>query len=240
MKIMQAGDHIEQTIPDALKPGLVAFLSGFITEERYARFRQVIEQRTRYLTVVVENAFQSHNISAVLRSCECFGIQDVHIIENLNVYRTHKDIVLGADKWLNVNRYNGDNAVKSCIRGLRQNGYRIAATSPSPDACTIWDLPLDRKTAIVLGTEMDGISAEVKQAADLFFTIPMTGFTESLNLSVSAGICLFHLSARIRESVADWKLGDDEKTAVIIGWIRHSLNRPETLIREFLRMNGVA
>ncbi|HRY33456.1 MAG TPA: RNA methyltransferase [Bacteroidales bacterium] len=222
-----------------MKAGLLEFLSGFITEERYTRFRHVLEQRTRYLTVVVENAYQSHNISAVLRSCECFGIQDVHIIENLNEYRTHKDIALGADKWLSISRYRQGNAVESCLRKLRRDGYRIVATSPRPDACTIWDLPLDQKTAVVLGTELDGISEEVKQAADLFFTIPMAGLTESLNLSVSAGICLFQLSKRVRESKAEWKLDEDEKTVILTEWIKLSLNQPETVIREFLRKNGV-
>ena len=139
--------------------------------------------RTRYLTVVLEDIFQSQNASAVLRTCDCFGIQDVHIIENRNPYEINPDVELGSAKWLNMNRYNksGHNTLEAFTE-LRKKGYKIIATSPHKNDLMIQDLPIEHKIALVFGSEREGLSDIALQNADAFVKIPMYGFTESFNI----------------------------------------------------------
>src|SRR5580698_6128827 len=109
---------------------LISYLSGFVTEERKKRFDEVIKNRTRHVTIGLEDIFQPHNASAVLRSCDCFGIQDVHIIENENKYTFNPNVSLGSEKWLTLKRYNdGDKSLDNCIDVLKKQGYAIAVTS---------------------------------------------------------------------------------------------------------------
>src|SRR5580704_9507836 len=114
-----------------MKNSLIQYLSGFVTEARLKRFEDVLVNRTRHIAIGLENIYQPHNASAVLRSCDCFGIQDVHIVENENKYTYNPDVSLGSEKWLTLNRYNnGDESVRTCINMLKNQGYSIAVTSP--------------------------------------------------------------------------------------------------------------
>ncbi|MFO7999037.1 MAG: RNA methyltransferase, partial [Bacteroidales bacterium] len=152
---------------------LLDHLSGFLTERRLERMKQVLDQRTRFLTVVLEDIYQSHNASAVLRSCECFGIQDVHIIENRNAFEVNPEVVMGASKWLDLHRYqNQDTNTADCLKELKSSGYRLVAATPHKNDCLLEDLPLEEKTALIFGTEMEGLSETALQMADGFVTIP--------------------------------------------------------------------
>ncbi|MDP4291248.1 MAG: RNA methyltransferase, partial [Bacteroidota bacterium] len=177
------------------KKAFLAYLETFLTEERLEKFDRIARNRTRYVTVVLEDIYQAHNASAVVRSCECFGIQDLYFIENLYEYHISPDVTMGSTKWLNVNRYNKpdtDNTT-ACIMDLKEKGYRIYATTPHTHDCLIQDLPLTEKTALVFGTELEGISETALKLADGFVRIPMYGFTESYNISVSAALCMFSM-----------------------------------------------
>lgn len=222
---------------DALyEHGLLNYLRGFITEKRSERFNEVVRCRTRYLCVVLENIYQSHNTSAVLRSCDCFGIQDVHIVEDLYASKTHPDIALGSDKWLNISHYKARNATRECLLLLKDQGYCIVATSPHNNSYDLDSLPLNRKIALVFGTELDGISSQVDQLADLYVKIPMVGFTESLNISVSAAISLYALSKRIRSEDLPWNLSEIEKTRILLDWVKNTVKKPDILEREYCKM----
>lgn len=222
------------------KKEFIAFLSELILPERVEKLKQVASNRTRHLTLVLENIFQAQNTSAVLRSCECFGIQEVHIIENTNEFNLHPDIVMGASKWLNMHQYNQmDFNTKTCIHKLKSEGYRIVATAPSLDGHTIFDLPLEQKTALMFGTELTGLSDEAMQMADDFMSIPMQGFTESLNISVSAAISLFHLTHRLHSSEIPWQLTDNENHDLLITWMLEGMRRPDLLIEKFLKEKGL-
>ncbi|MCK4543523.1 MAG: TrmH family RNA methyltransferase, partial [Spirochaetales bacterium] len=110
---------------------LINYLIGFITPERHARMQAVLAKRTRYLTVVLEDLYQAHNASAVLRSCDGFGVQDVHIVEGRNSFRVNEEIALGTAQWLTLHRYKGrQNNSREAVKTLRKQGYRIVATSP--------------------------------------------------------------------------------------------------------------
>ncbi len=223
------------------KKHLLALLSGRITPRRLAKMKQVVKKRTRHLTLVLEDIYQPHNASAVLRSCECFGIQDVHIIENRNIYQVNPDVVLGATKWLTLHQYAAEeHNTRSCIERLKQQGYRIVATTPHQNDCLLPHLEVDQKTALLFGTELEGLSREAIEMADAFVSIPMMGFSESLNISVSAAICLYHLTSKIRKSVDSWTLDEEEKTDILISWILQSVRNPDALINHLRQQPGKA
>lgn len=219
----------------SLKKELIAYLSEFISDTRKARFQEVLSHRTDHLRVVLENVYQEHNASAVLRSCDCFGIQNVHCIENRNTIRISDDVSMGSHKWLNVHRHNQkDENTVDTLRALKAQGYRIVATTPHRNDCTIDVLPVDRKLALVFGTELTGITPEVYQEADEFVKIPMYGFTESFNISVCAAICLYELSTRIRKTVPDLHLDEEAKIETHLSWLKKSVDGSALLINNYL------
>jgi tRNA (guanosine-2'-O-)-methyltransferase len=211
---------------------LIEYLTECLTPERKALFEKVLEQRTRYLTVVLEDIFQPQNASAVLRSVDCFGLQDLHVIENRNEFTVDREVAMGASKWLTVKKYQGqENNSLDAIQYLRQQGYRIVATTPHDGDTNLEDFDLAKgKAALFFGTELTGISDVVKQEADEFLKIPMYGFTESFNISVSAAIILHYLTYKMHgDSNIDWSLTDEEKATIKLSWIKRTLKRSELL-----------
>ncbi|MBL7851244.1 MAG: RNA methyltransferase [Cyclobacteriaceae bacterium] len=211
-------------------------LSQFVTEHKRGFMERVLASRTRYLTIVLEDIYQSQNTSAVIRTCECMGLQDVHVIETNSEWSTNKLILKGSNKWLNIIRYRkkGSNNTADCFEALRSKGYRIAVTDPA-GGVPIDEVPLDRPLAIVMGNERHGSSPFALQHADLAVTIPMAGFTESMNISVSAAICLHTTLSRLRRSDYPWPLSEEEKEELRLQWYRKSVRNAEVIEREFLR-----
>jgi len=210
---------------------ILGHLQQMISEERWEKFQQVLSQRTRYITVVLEDIFQPHNASAVIRTCELMGIRDLHIIENRNPYEVNRDIVVGSDKWISLHKYNRhNNNTLQCFKNLKSNGYRIVATTPHNNDVLITELPLDQKTALVLGNEGDGLSDTALQHADAFVKIPTYGFTESYNISVSAAICLYELTRRMRKEVPNWQLTNEETEILLIDYALKSIKNPRTFM----------
>jgi tRNA (guanosine-2'-O-)-methyltransferase len=193
----------------------------YITPERKSKIEKNAAERTRYVTVALEDIFQAHNTSAVLRSCDCFGVQDVHIIEQKHTYTLHESVAKGASQWLTIKRYNekGANNTERCFAALREKGYRIAATTPHAKDMLIDELQLDKKVALVFGTEQEGLSTYALEHADLFVKIPMYGFTESFNISVSAAICLYETVKRLRCSEYNWRLTEEERIDLQLEWL---------------------
>ncbi len=215
---------------------LLEYLSGFLTPHRKALFNSVLENRTKYFTVVLEDIFQPQNASAVLRTCDCFGIQDVHIIENRNEFNVDTQVALGASKWLNQYKYNNtENNSLDAIKQLKKQGYRIIATTPHTNDTYLNDFDLTKgKSALVFGSELPGISETIQQNADEFIKIPMYGFTESFNISVSAAIVLHHLTLKLHESdKIEWKLTEEEKDEIKLQWIKSTIKKSELLEKHF-------
>ncbi len=209
------------------KRALIDYLAQFITANRQAKFKQALAQRTRWLTVVLEDIYQSHNASAVVRSCECFGIQDLHIIENRNRYQINPDVTLGSAKWISLHRYRdaeGGNT-RPCLEKLRAEGYLLVATTPHQDEYLLPDLPVNQKLALLFGTEETGLTPEALAMADRFVRIPMFGLTESFNISVSAALCLYQLSLKLRQSACAWNLTAEEQTDLELEWLREVLKK---------------
>lgn len=217
------------------------YLTTFVTEERLSLFQNVLRQRTRFLTVVLENIFQPQNASAVLRSCDGFGIQDVHIIENFNNFRVSTGVTKGVDKWMTLEHYNSSefNTVE-CIHQLKSQGYTIAATSPHADGCELHNLPLEKPVAIMFGAEKKGLTSTALEMADMHVRIPMVGFSESFNISVSAAVTLYDITQRLKEKPAEvWKLSRDEKNVLLLEWLRKSFDNHELMEERFIEENGL-
>lgn len=216
----------------------IEILKSFVTDQRLKRFDEVIKFRTRYLTVVLENIFQPHNISAVLRTCDLFGVQNVNIIENFNQYIVNEDIALGSNKWLTLIKHDSliENSLKA-INLLKKDGYRIIATTPHTNDVTLNDFDITKgKFALIFGSELPGISDVVKQNADEFIKIPMFGFTESFNISVSAAITLYDITERLRKSKIDWKLTETEKNDIYLDWLKKTVKDAEKIIEKKLKL----
>ena len=208
---------------------LLNHLESLLTSQRRELFRKVIDQRTHHFTVAVQDVYQLHNTSAVIRSCDVFGVQDIHVVEEVNLKKIDREIAMGAQKWVDVHRYT---STEDCIGNLRSRGYRIIATSPHKGTA-LQDFDINRKGAIFFGRETKGLSEEVLESADEFLQIPMVGFTESLNISVSAAIVLQDLTARLRRSEVSWELSEEEKLRKRLEWARKNLKSAEEIIERF-------
>ena len=209
---------------------LLDYLEGFITPERRERFRQVLANRTRFLTVALEDVYQLHNASAVIRSCEVFGIQDAHLIEGRYGRRLDKKIAMGAQRWVDIHRYDTS---LSCMESLRSKGYRIIATTPREGSQTLQSFELEQPTALFFGTEKEGLSPELLDAADGALYIPMFGFTESLNISVAAAIILQELTRRIRQSGLPWHLSEAEILEKRFDWTCKTIRSVDEIIARY-------
>jgi tRNA (guanosine-2'-O-)-methyltransferase len=214
---------------------LIKYMEGFVSERRKERLKEVLAERTRHIAVVLEDVYQAHNASAVLRSCDCFGVQDVHFIENRNKFKISEDVSMGSTQWLSIKKYSQEeNNTASCLQGLKNKGYRIVATTPHKNDKTLSELDVTKPFALVFGTEIDGITETVFEMADEFVKIPMYGFTESFNISVSAALCMYELTGRIRKEKIPYQLNKAEKQDIYLEWLMASVAKSELIVKEFM------
>ncbi len=198
------------------KAALIDQLLAYVTENKRKKMQAVIANRTRYITVVLEDLFQEHNASAALRTCDIFGVQDVHVVEGKYSFKAVPTIAMGSSKWVDVHAYS---SITESITALKKDGYRIVATTPHTNCYELPNLPLDQKTAFIFGSEQTGLSPEALAQADTFVKIPMYGFVESFNVSVSVALCLYDVIHRLRASDIDWKLSEEETQNLMLQWI---------------------
>ena len=219
-----------------LNTNLITYLEGFVTEKRKNTFKNILLNRTRHFTVVLEDIFQQHNSSAVIRSCDVFGIQDIHIIENKYHSKVSRHVAKGSQKWLNLNNYKEDkNNTEDCLTRLKNEGYQIIATSPHNNTCTLHDLDISKKSAFIFGVEKSGVSEEVLINSDEILTIPMVGFTESLNISVAAAIILENLTNKLRNSNYQWRLSEKEQEIIYANWLEKSIKNVDEIKNRFFK-----
>ena len=215
---------------DVKDHNLLNYLEGFLTENRKEGFLRVLQNRTKHFTIAMEDVYQLHNTSAVMRSCEVFGIQELNVIEQKFGKRIDSEIAMGAQKWVDVFRFN---SVQVCLDSMREKGYQIIATSPHNDSCLLHEFDITKPAALFFGTESEGLSEEVLQQADGFLKIPMVGYTESLNISVSAAIIIQDITNRLRQSNLNWKLSEDEMLEKRLDWARKSIKDIEYIERKY-------
>ncbi|TDR25298.1 TrmH family RNA methyltransferase [Flavobacterium cheniae] len=212
---------------------LLTYLEGFITENRKEGFLRVLKNRTKHFTIAMEDVFQLHNTSAVMRSCEVFGIQELNVIEQKFGKSIDKEIAMGAEKWVDINRFS---SIQDCITNLKGKGYQIIATTPHNDSCLLHEFDITKPSALFFGTERDGLSEEVMQQADGFLKIPMVGYTESLNISVSAAIIIQDVTNRLRQSDINWQLSEEEVLEKRLDWTRKSIKDIEFIERKYFEL----
>lgn len=222
-------------------------LRRHVTDARWDRMQTVLAGRSRYIATAVEDIYQAHNASAVLRSCDAFGVQDVHIIENRNRYQVNPGVELGTAQWLSMYRYTRpretdskpqtagsakpEPRTRSAVATLHRLGYRVVATTPHRDDVTLRELDLAAgPVALVFGTEKEGLSNTALELADEYLRIPMHGFVESLNISVSAAITMQHLADRLRESDLPWRLPEHERRIILARWLRRSVKHADLIL----------
>jgi tRNA (guanosine-2'-O-)-methyltransferase len=205
---------------------------------------------------LLEDIYQSQNASAVLRTCDCTGIQDVHIIEEYNQYEVNPDVSLGASKWLSMyyfrsgfaddpSQYNrkpgveGGEQIRDAVRALKANGYRIVATSPHESGSSPEHFDLEKgKAALMFGTEKDGLTRRALDLADEFIRIPMQGFSESYNISVSVAVILYSLRKRMEQTDLDWRLTEEERKILLLDWLRESIKLSDRIEQKFRQEHG--
>jgi len=209
---------------------LLQHLETYLTEHRKLRFDNVLQQRTKHFTVATEDVYQLHNTSAVIRSCDVFGIQEVNIIEERNSKRIDREIAMGAQKWVDLNRFH---SVKECIKDLKQKGYQIVATTPHENDCLLHEFDVSKKACFFFGRETEGLSQEVLDEADCYLKIPMSGFTESLNISVSAAIILQHVTTKLKQTDIKWQLSKEEQLDLRLQWIKKTLKSSDDIVKRF-------
>lgn len=222
-----------------IEDSLLNFLAEFVSEHKKKRMQEVLDSRTFYITIALEDIYQSQNASATLRTCECLGVQNIHLIESRNLYTLNPDVVMGANKWLSLHYYGDqteEHATRNthdCISSLRQQGYRIVATTPHQDAYTPDTIPLDRPLALLFGSEEPGLTQTAMQEADSFLRLPMFGFTESYNISVSVALILNTLTHRLHNSGIQWQLTRSQRKKILLEWYRRTVRRHADLEKQF-------
>ena len=206
-----------------------------MTEDRVQKIEKVLNQRTDFITVCIEDVYQLHNTSAVMRSCEVFGVQSLHVISQKYGKKIDTEIAMGAQKWVDIYRYD---QTSEAINALKQKGYKIIATTPDKKSDSLSTFPLNEKIALFFGTERHGLSEEVISQADDFLHIPMVGFTESLNISVSAAIILQQLTERLRASENDWKFSEEDCFLKAIQWYESSIKNIASIKKAFMNQHS--
>lgn len=209
---------------------LFQYLQSYLTPRRKELFEQVVARRTRFLTVVTEDVYQLHNSSAVMRSCEVFGVQDVHIIEESLGKKLDREIAMGAQKWIDVHRYS---KAMDCMDELKEQGYTLIATTPHNDSCMLEDFEIEGPTALFFGKEKEGVSDVIMDGVDGYLKIPMYGFTESLNISVSAAIIIQELTRQLRQRDLPWQLSPEQQRRLLEQWTMRSIKSVDRIVERY-------
>ncbi|WP_281615441.1 RNA methyltransferase [Flammeovirga sp. SubArs3] len=214
--------------------GLIEYLKDFATPNKKEVIGKVLAERTNHLTVLLEEIYKPQNAAAVVRTCDCFGIQQMHVIDEEDKFQLSTSVAKGSAKWIDINKYK---SLEESVSHLKKAGYKIVATSPHTDM-TLDDLPVDESLALMFGNEFEGLTDEAMEAADYKIKIPMHGFAESFNISVSAALVLNHLSTKMRKDpTINWALTDEEKKVIEMAWIYKSIKHVDSVIKTFEQEN---
>ncbi len=215
------------------RSNIIGKFAQIINEDRIALLEEKLQQRTRYLTVVLDDIYLPQNASAIMRTSECLGIQSLHSIQERNKHKINRDVVNGAAKWVELDCYSESIGRKACIENLQQQDYKVVALTLSEDCIPLEELPVDEKLALCFGCEETGLSEELENKADYKVQIPIHGFTQSYNVSVSAGICLYYLLNKIKDTEQDWQLNQEEKEMLLIDWLSKSTPAGCSLLEKY-------
>jgi tRNA (guanosine-2'-O-)-methyltransferase len=223
-----------------IKQELINHLFEYITENKRKKIEEISAFRTRYLTLVLEDIEESKDASAVIRTCDCFGIQEINIVENNSRYRINPDVTMGSSKWIDINQFKSPKLPEKptdntsiCLDFLKTKNYKIIAMTPNPAAISLEELPVDHKIALMFGSEEKGLSEMALKKADFRVRIPSYGFSESYTISVSAAISINFLMAKILNSGIPIFLTETELIDLKLKWIKKVIKKAEMLEKKF-------
>lgn len=185
-------------MPDGSLDNLEASAEQALTPERLARIRGVAAARLSGLAVAFDSLHDPHNISAALRSCEAFGVQNVHLVGSARTAPINSGVTKGCERWLT---FHWHETAAACMEALHAQGFRALLTMPGDDSPSIGDVDFSAKVALVFGNEHAGVSPEFEGLADGRCHVPMFGFVESLNVSVAVAVSLAHAAAARRSAL---------------------------------------
>lgn len=191
-------------------------LSPELSKERKKKIETVARTRTDYITLVLQDVSSEHNICACLRSAEAFGIQSIHIVNENKNYKM-STVAKGSSSWLTINNHK---TIESAASFLKREGYTLCAAVPKQNSVLLDDIKIDKPIALVFGNEHSGLSEEWEKEIDLYFTIPMFGFVESLNISVSAAVSMQNITSRCRKDLPQdsFFLSEEKKKNLLNQW----------------------
>lgn len=216
------------------KQELLEYLSEFLTSQKKEKIQRVLSFRTRHITLLLENVFQSHNANAIIRTADCFGIQDIHVVQDKNKFAADMSISRGATQWVDLYRYKN---TEEALAHLKAQDYMIVATSPDAKI-NLDELAITKKTVLLFGTEKAGLSDYAQQQADQLIKIPMYGFTQSFNVSVSVALCLQHCIRNLYAGSLEWHVSEEEKIDIQLQWAHKIIPAAKQLEEKFLCAKG--
>ena len=188
-----------------------------ISEQRKERLKRTVKSRLSGLTIVAEGTHLRHNLSAIIRSAESFGVSNVHLISSEK--QRMSGAAKGAERWVDLNIHNN---TEQCFEMLKEQGFKIFVADLQEDSFTPETLPITEPVAIVMGTELVGVSEQAKALADGSIMIPMYGLTQSLNVSVASACVLQRLSTRMREAGVG-AMSSEGKQELLENWLNRDL-----------------
>ncbi|MEW4488823.1 RNA methyltransferase [Thalassoglobus sp. JC818] len=210
------------------------FLNEFLTPHRRQRIAEVLDQRIASIALMLFDVYQSHNASAVLRSCDAFGIQDVFVVEQEKEFSPNRDIARGSDRWLTIQRDSGPGALDRSLECLDQKGFQVVAMVPeSAGSQTVASLPVEENLVLAFGTEKTGLPDEVIEGAAYRAHLPMYGFVESYNVSVAAALAMQELTAKVRSSSPGWGISPERRRQLMLSWTKKSIPNVTAIERRF-------
>ena len=205
-------------------------LQPYLLPERLERLKEVLANRVVSVTLVLENLHKDLNISAILRTCEFFGIQDIHVVPQPGEGKIFRTLTQGCHKWLSIHRHED---VSTCFNVLKGKGFRVLAGAFGEDALPLVQTDFSGRVALVFSNELEGANPEVLEQVDGFFVIPMSGFSQSLNVSVAAGIAIHHvLRYKMEKGEVLERIPSDETGRILEEWVKKSVKQADAVLKE--------
>lgn len=215
----------------------IAVLRQCLLPQRWERLATAAYARTRRVTVAFDSLAHSHNVNAVLRTCECLGVQDVHMVTGGVPLQTYRGISRGALEWLSVHEYA---TLSDQLKALREAGYRLVGTAPQQGSKSVsvadFDSAASAPLALLFGQEKHGMSAEALAAVEVCVYVPMVGLTESLNVSVAAGMLLGSILEKMAREGVCHRLNPNEADALLLSWLKKSVKSADLILSRYAQM----
>ena len=205
-------------------------LQPYLLPERLERLKEVLASRVVSVTLVLENLHKDYNISAILRTCESFGIQEVHVVPLPGEGKVFRTVTQGCHKWLTIHRHED---VSTCLTILKKKGFKILGGAFGENALPLDQTDFSGRVALVFSNELEGANPEVLDQVDGFFVIPGTGFSQSLNVSVAAGIVIHHvLQDKLEKGEELERIPPDEAGRILGEWVKKSVRQADEVLKE--------